>query len=128
MLKQIVLVGMGGGTGSIFRYLTSVLTARYYANVFPMATFTANLIGCFLIGLFIGYIDRNHTLSPDYRFLLVTGFCGGYTTFSSFALENFNLFHSQNYFTLAAYILLSVVMGYIAVALGMYISKTVTFG
>lgn len=128
MLKQIVLVGMGGGTGSIFRYLTSVLTAKYYANVFPMATFTANLIGCFLIGLFIGYIDRNHTLSPDYRFLLVTGFCGGYTTFSSFALENFNLFHSQNYFTLAAYILLSVVMGYIAVALGMYISKTVTFG
>ncbi len=128
MLKQIVLVGMGGGTGSIFRYLTSVLTARYYANVFPMATFAANLIGCFLIGLFIGYIDRNHTLSPDYRFLLVTGFCGGYTTFSSFALENFNLFHSQNYFTLAAYILLSVVMGYIAVALGMYISKTVTFG
>lgn len=128
MLKQIVLVGMGGGTGSIFRYLTSVLTSRYYANVFPMATFTANLIGCFLIGLFIGYIDRNHTLSPDYRFLLVTGFCGGYTTFSSFALENFNLFHSQNYFTLAAYILLSVVMGYIAVALGMYISKTVTFG
>ncbi|MFN8237076.1 MAG: fluoride efflux transporter CrcB [Chitinophagales bacterium] len=127
MLKQIVLVGIGGGTGSIFRYLTSVFTVRYYSNVFPLATFIANLIGCLLIGLFIGYIDRNHTLSPDYRFLLVTGFCGGYTTFSSFALENFNLFHSQNYFTLASYILISILMGYLAVALGMYLSKTLTF-
>lgn len=127
MLKQILLVGIGGGTGSIFRYLTSVLTARYYSSVFPLATFTANITGCLLIGLFIGYIDRNHTLSPDYRFLLVTGFCGGYTTFSSFALENFNLFHSHNYFTLLLYVFLSVILGYLAVALGMYLSKILTF-
>jgi len=123
MTKQIILVGLGGATGSIFRYLTSLLTSKYYSNTFPLATFAANVLGCLLIGLFIGYIDRNQNASPDLRFLLITGFCGGYTTFSTFASENLTLLQTGNYLTGLIYISASVLIGIIAVWFGLILTK-----
>ena len=122
MIKQLLLVGLGGGIGSILRYLTSVCTARYYANTFPLATFITNIFGCFIIGLLIGHFS-NATTDSQLKLLFITGFCGGYTTFSTFAAENISLLQSQHYFTLIAYTLASVVVGILAVAIGLMVTK-----
>lgn len=123
MIKQILLVGLGGGIGSILRFLSSVLTAKYYSNAFPISTFAVNIIGCFLIGLLVGALGQNVQTNQDLKFLFITGFCGGFTTFSAFAFENFTLIQNNNYWTLIAYIGLSVLTGLLAVWLGVTLTK-----
>jgi CrcB protein len=118
MITKLLLVGLGGGIGSIFRYLTSVLLNKYYSAIFPLATFTANITGCLLIGVLIGISSRNNLLTENLKLLLIIGFCGGYTTFSSFSSENFQLLQSGNYFTLVGYTLASVLVGLFAVYIG----------
>ena len=121
--KSILLVGLGGGVGSILRYLTSVVVAKYFHSLFPLSTFAANFVGCLIIGLLIGLFDKFQLVDSDLRLLLITGFCGGYTTFSAFAAENLTLFQSGNYATAILYILLSIILGIAAVLLGVTIMK-----
>jgi CrcB protein len=117
MLKQFLLVGVGGAAGSMLRFLTSVVTAKFFAGIFPLATLITNIAGCFLIGLLMGKLSAatDHQL----RLLLVTGFCGGYTTFSAFSYENMMLFNSNNSLQAIGYIFASVMGGIIAVWLGL---------
>jgi len=124
MIKQIVFVGLGGAVGSILRYLTALLVLKHWSSAFPLGIFTVNMLGCLLIGLLIGLLDRNQAVNPDLRFLLITGFCGGYTTFSTFSAENLTLFQAGNYGTAIAYIGASVVLGLFAVWLGLFLTKT----
>lgn len=121
MIKQFALVGLGGALGSMLRYATSLLTAKYYANTFPLATFMTNVLGCFLIGLLMGYFGKNS--NQQLQLLFITGFCGGYTTFSTFAAENIALWQNQNYLSLLLYTLGSVVIGCFAVWLGLMTTK-----
>ena len=123
MLRAIILVGAGGGIGSIFRYLTSVFVGKYFHAVFPLATFIANILGCLIIGLLFGLFERHNLTNPDLKYLFVTGFCGGYTTFSTFAAENINLFQSENSLTAFAYIAASVIVGLLAVWIGLAITR-----
>ncbi|GHV41372.1 putative fluoride ion transporter CrcB [Bacteroidia bacterium] len=116
MIKQILLVGAGGAVGSILRYLTSVFMVK--ADSFPLATFAINIIGCFCIGLFVNLIPGNNM-----RLLLITGFCGGFTTFSTFASETLTLFNNNQILPALLYTLGSCVLGIGAVWLGMYITK-----
>ncbi|MFA5574576.1 MAG: fluoride efflux transporter CrcB [Brumimicrobium sp.] len=125
MLKQILLVGLGGGLGSVLRYLTSIITEKYNTNLFPLATFTANILGCLLIGLLIGVIGQNVQENQNLKLLLITGFCGGYTTFSAFSSENFSLLQNHNYWIAIIYIGASVIVGVFAVWLGFVIAKNI---
>lgn len=118
MFKQILLVGLGGATGSIFRFLMSAFISKYCFTIFPFATFAVNILGCFCIGLFAGLFPSN----DDLRFLLIVGFCGGYTTFSTLASENLFLIQSNQILIAIVYTLLSVVVGVAAVWLGIYLT------
>jgi fluoride exporter len=123
MMRAVLLVAAGGAAGSVMRYLTSVFTARFFNGQFFLATFIANILGCLLMGLLMGYLLKNNIQDSELKWLLVTGFCGGYTTFSAFAFENISLFQSQQYATAFLYITASVAVGLAAVGLGLLLTK-----
>ncbi len=116
-------MGIGGGLGSILRYLTTLLVNKYWNNSFPLATFIINSIGCFIIGMLVAYAGKQAWAGDNFRLLLITGFCGGYTTFSAFALENLNLVQGNYSLMAFLYIGLSVFTGIVAAWLGMYLVK-----
>ena len=122
MFKDILFVGLGGGIGSIMRFLTSRFTARLVAAQWLfLGTLAANLIGCFLIGILSGWMLSHIPDNQSFRLLFIVGFCGGYTTFSTFAFENYRLIEMNQWGILLLYLLASVVLGIIAVWLGMKI-------
>ena len=118
MIKNLFLVLLGGGFGSIARYLVSYFFSKNNAFHFPWATFIANSIGCLLIGLLFGYIQKNNLQNETLKLLLITGFCGGFTTFSTFSLENIQFIQNQNYNLALIYTFASLLVGFLAVTLG----------
>lgn len=122
-MKQILFVGLGGAAGSVLRYGVNMLTAKYYAASFPLATFIINVLGCFLAGLFFGMLSEDTPAHQQLKLLLITGFCGGFTTFSAFALENVRLMQSGNVITPVAYTTASIVTGLTAVWIGLIITR-----
>jgi fluoride exporter len=123
MIKTLIIIGFGGAIGSMLRFLTSVLVNKYWANNFPLATLITNVLGCFLIGFIIGVLEKNNLTNSDLKWFLITGFCGGYTTFSTFGYENVNLFQSQNSGLAFLYIGLSIFIGLMAVWFGLFMNK-----
>jgi CrcB protein len=123
MLKTLLFVGFGGGIGSALRYLTSAIINKFYGSTFPLATFVVNIVGCFIFGLLFAYYSKHAEQSEQFRFFLITGFCGGYTTFSTFSAENFHLIESGNYCIPVINITVSVFLGIAAVFLGMTLVK-----
>lgn len=122
-LKNILLVLAGSAAGGSARYVTSLIIQSKNTNHFPAGTFIINLTGCFIIGMVYDIAARNASTGSDIKLLLATGFCGGFTTFSAFAFENLELFKSGQYQTALLYIILSVVLGILAVILGAYLIK-----
>jgi fluoride exporter len=122
-MKTILLVGLGGGIGSILRYFTALWLAKYAPAPFPLATFAVNILGCLLIGLLSGLLSRYYADTPELRYLFITGFCGGYTTFSTFALENLQLAQAENGAMAFFYIVASTVGGVVAAWLGLKLAQ-----
>jgi CrcB protein len=121
-MKNFLLVFIGGGFGSGLRYLISKYLNSSLGS-FPIGTFTVNIIGSLLIGLILGYAAKENSLSQNQVLLLATGFCGGFTTFSAFAHENFQLLKAGDIMQFSVYTIGSVVVGLIAVFIGIYIAK-----
>jgi len=122
-MKQLLIVFIGGGLGTVMRFLIGKLIP-YSGKGFPWNTFCANLLGCLLIGLLTGYFMRNCSENQSSLILFATiGFCGGFTTFSSFANENLSFIRSGDYAILLSYSLLSISTGILMVYLGILIDK-----
>ena len=100
------------------RYWIQSWVFRLYPYSFPLGTFAVNITGCLLIGLFYALSEKGNLLTPEWRMALTTGFCGGFTTFSSFAHENIDLLRTGDYLFFGLYIAGSVVLGIAAVFLG----------
>jgi len=122
MLRSFLLVGVGGAAGSMARYGVSYLVGKVTTGPFPLGTFIINILGSLLIGILFGLVSRNQWLQAGGMLLLASGFCGGFTTFSSFALENINLMQKGGSVTSIIYIGLSVVVGLLLCRLGIWIT------
>lgn len=122
-MKTLIFVGIGGAIGSILRYLTGIYFQKMDTGNFPIATFIANGLGCLLIGLFMGYLTKNNLVDSQLKWFLVTGFCGGYTTFSTFGFENIQLLQQQQYLLALIYTLVSVCVGIALVFLGLWFTR-----
>ncbi len=121
-MKSLLLVFAGGGLGSVCRYLLGKWLNNL-ENAIPYGTMLANIVGSLLIGIILGYTAKNSSFSSNYTLLLATGFCGGFTTFSTFAYENHLFLKNGDYFSFLPYMLLSLLLGIIAVFVGVYLSK-----
>ena len=121
-MKQLLLVFVGGGFGSALRFLVGKWL-NSSENGIPYGTFAANIIGSLLIGIILGLAAKNDGLSESQTLLLATGFCGGFTTFSTFAYENHVFLKSGDFTSFALYTIGSFVVGFLAVFGGMYLVK-----
>lgn len=118
MLRSLLLVGAGGAAGSMARYAMGLLVGRLISHPYPYATFIVNITGCFIIGLLFGLTQRNPAFHADWWLVLATGFCGGFTTFSTFALEGNNLLKGQQTGMMLLYTALSLVLGLVLCHIG----------
>ena len=121
-MKSFLLVFLGGGLGSSLRYLVTI-AMNQYSKVLPFGTFTVNMLGCLLIGLILGYAQKENTLNSNQILLLATGFCGGFTTFSAFANENLELIKNGEIFNFSVYTIGSILVGVLAVFIGFYLTN-----
>lgn len=121
-MKHILLVFLGGGFGSVLRYIIGKYLNNPETGI-PYGTFVANIVGSLLIGIILGLAAKNNTLSQSQTLLLATGFCGGFTTFSSFAYENHVFLKSGDFTSFAIYTIASFVIGFLAVFLGLFLVK-----
>ena len=117
-MKQLLLVGLGGFIGSVARYMVSKL--NLYWNVFsiPIGTLTVNVLGSLIIGFLVGVSAKSDIISPGFRLFLMVGVCGGFTTFSSFTLENLTLMQNGQFVSVLLYTGLSIFLGFLAVYIG----------
>jgi CrcB protein len=123
-MKQALLVFVGGGFGSVARYLVGKWLNNLETSI-PYGTMLSNVLGSLLIGVVLGYLAKSSSVSETQSLLLATGFCGGFTTFSTFAYENQLFLKNGDYFSFFSYTLGSLVVGFSAVFLGLYISKLI---
>ena len=122
-MKQVLLVFVGGGVGSALRYVVGKFL-KTVSSGFPWGTFSVNIVGSLLIGLFMGIALKNSSLSENQTLLLITGFCGGFTTFSAFAYENQVFLKEGDIMSFLIYTLGSIAVGIVAIFLGLFISKS----
>ena len=118
-MKQLLLVGFGGFIGSIARYLVSRLNLTWNFHSIPMGTLTVNIAGSLLIGFMLGIFINSNLLHSNLRLFLVVGFCGGFTTFSTYLLDFAVLCEKDSFFEASFYLLLSVAAGLAVLYAGM---------
>ena len=123
MIKNLLLIGLGGGLGSMARYLCQKWFMDHYPHSYPWGTFVVNITGCFLIGLLWGITFKSFADNESWKLFLMTGLCGGFTTFSAFTLEGVGLLREQKPGLFLLYIGGSVAIGLLATYAGMKISR-----
>lgn len=119
---MLIWIALGGAVGSVVRYLAGGLVQRSAGVAFPVGTLAVNVIGGFVIGLLAQHYMNEQT-SPQMRAALITGFCGGFTTFSAFSLETVGLLRGGEFAKTAAYVVLSVTLSILATVAGMAAAK-----
>jgi CrcB protein len=123
MIKNFLIVGLGGASGSMLRYAVQKIFQVQTAAAFPTGTLLVNIAGCFLIGILWSLVSRSLTWNDEMKLLLMTGFCGGFTTFSAFTLEGIGLLKENKTALFFIYLTASVVGGLLATFIGIRIAK-----
>lgn len=124
MFRQIVAVAVGGALGATARFLISEWCAKHLNARLPVGTLTANLLGCFLIGM-LTQASLAAAISPMARVLLVTGLLGSLTTFSTFGLETMKFVHQQDVWMATCNVLANLVLGLLSVTIGLGIGRLI---
>ncbi|HMJ71231.1 MAG TPA: fluoride efflux transporter CrcB [Cyclobacteriaceae bacterium] len=122
-MKHVLLIFAGGGLGSVARYLLGRWVSGFHQINFPFGTLAVNVVACFILGVIVGFSEYKQALSPDSRVFWAIGFCGGFSTFSTFSYETVQLIHGQAIGSGVVYVLVSVVLCVGAVVMGMYLGK-----
>lgn len=117
-MKLAIIIGLGGFLGSISRYLVHQALFKLWPVAFPWGTFAVNITGSFLLGVLLALTEHYKLLSTEWRVFLGIGFCGSFTTYSTFALESFTLLQQKNYLIFGSYILASLILGILFAAAG----------
>ncbi len=123
MLKAMLVAGLGGFVGTCLRFLTGRLCAVLFGSALPWATFAVNMSGSLLIGILFGLAERTQLLSPQMSLFLITGFCGGFTTFSSLSNEMFVMLQQRQWLQFGLYAGGTFVLGILLVWLGRTLAK-----
>ena len=123
MIKNILFVALGGGAGSVLRFLCQKWVAGFSTLSFPVGTFIVNIVGCFLIGVFFSLATKNAEFNTEWQLLLMTGLCGGFTTFSAFTLDGMSLIRQDKTGLFFLYIGASVLLGLLATWMGIRLFK-----
>lgn len=118
-----MIIGTGGFLGSVARFFTSKYIQQLFPFSFPIGTLVVNILGSLLLGVIYGLLDRGELLSNEMRLFLTVGFCGGFTTFSTFVYENASLLKDGNFLQSALYAGLSLFVGLIALYIGNLFTK-----
>ncbi len=124
-MKHLLLIAIGGGAGAVCRHLVSLAGLRLLGPAFPWGTVTVNVLGSLIMGIFIEILVHRLNASSEFRYLIVTGFLGGFTTFSTFSLDVAVLWERGEPFTTAIYVLASLVLSVAAVFAGLYLARQV---
>lgn len=124
-INTILVVGAGGFLGTIARYIGVQFIDNKFHGAFPYGTFAVNIIGSFALGFVIGLLYKQNKSADTWKLFFTTGFCGGFTTFSAFTLENVNLMQQKLVLTSLTYTFLSVILGFMAALAGMLLGKMI---
>lgn len=123
MWRLLLLAGIGGFFGTCCRFLVNRLFVNIWKTNLPLATFTVNIVGCFIFGLIFGILNKNGVVAPRAYALLIVGFCGGFTTFSTFSFETFTLGLNGESIIALLYVVVSVILGILALWFGMAVTR-----
>ena len=123
MVKNFLIVGLGGAVGSMLRYAVQKIFQVQSVAAFPTGTLLVNIAGCFIIGILWSLVSRTLTWNEEMKLLLMTGFCGGFTTFSAFTLEGIGLLKENKTALFFIYLTASVIGGLLATLIGIRIAK-----
>ena len=123
-MRLLFMIGAGGFIGTVARYLFQQGISKLFPVLFPLGTLAINLTGCFLIGVIYALTERWNILTPEWRIFLTTGFCGGFTTFSTFTYETYNMIRDDQYLYVSLYVGISIIAGLALTFFGIFLIRS----